>query len=170
MHKFEIVVGSKRLQVSADTSGIVSIGDREYSIEFSGNGLGLCTLDDGRIRERIFVKKIADSAYRIWMNHRSFEVEIEDPLTRLAAGLQGGGTKTEGERRITAPMPGLISRIEVVVGDRISRGQGLIVLEAMKMENEIRSPIDGTVRSISAAKGTSVEKGQLLMTIGPTEG
>jgi hypothetical protein len=66
---------------------------------------------------------------------------------------------------VKAPMPGIISRLEVEVGDKVSPGKGLLVLEAMKMENEIRSLTEGTVRALHVARGKIVEKGEPLVTI-----
>jgi pyruvate carboxylase subunit B len=62
-------------------------------------------------------------------------------------------------------MPGLISRIEVHVGEEVASGSGLLVLEAMKMENEIRSLTDGRIQTIHVEKGKAVEKGEALITI-----
>ncbi len=66
---------------------------------------------------------------------------------------------------VRAPMPGLISRIEVQVGDVVAAGRGLLVLEAMKMENEIRSQLEGKIQTIHVTSGKAVEKGELLVTI-----
>ena len=63
-------------------------------------------------------------------------------------------------------MPGLIARVEVVPGDEVVPGKGLLVLEAMKMENEIRSGVSGKVLKIHVEKGRAVEKGEPLVTIG----
>jgi pyruvate carboxylase subunit B len=60
-------------------------------------------------------------------------------------------------------MPGLIVRVNVSVGDRVEAGQGIVVMEAMKMENELRATAAGTVRSVNATSGTAVEKGALLV-------
>ncbi|MBX7119599.1 MAG: acetyl-CoA carboxylase biotin carboxyl carrier protein subunit [Gemmatimonadaceae bacterium] len=60
-------------------------------------------------------------------------------------------------------MPGLIVRVQVAAGDAVRAGQGIVVMEAMKMENELRAPADGTVRAIHAVPGTAVEKGAVLV-------
>jgi propionyl-CoA carboxylase alpha chain len=62
-----------------------------------------------------------------------------------------------------APMPGLIVRVNVAAGDRVQPGQGLVVMEAMKMENELRATAAGTVKRVMAAPGAAVEKGALLL-------
>ena len=67
--------------------------------------------------------------------------------------------------KVTAPMPGTILNIGVTVGDIVKKGQVLVILEAMKMENEIVAPSDGTVASINVASGTSVNAGDLLVSL-----
>ena len=71
----------------------------------------------------------------------------------------------EGSIKITAPMPGAIVKIEVSAGDSVKSGQNLVILEAMKMENEIKAPQDGVVASVNTSKGSSVESGELLVTL-----
>ena len=80
-------------------------------------------------------------------------------LTAAAGGPTRGGV-------LKAPMPGLVVRIQVAVGDTVEAGQGLVVLEAMKMENELKAPAAGTVTAISAVPGHAVEKGAILLQIG----
>jgi pyruvate carboxylase subunit B len=63
-------------------------------------------------------------------------------------------------------MPGLVVRVSVSVGDRVEAGQGIVVMEAMKMENELRATAAGTVKSVNATPGTAVEKGALLVELG----
>jgi biotin carboxyl carrier protein len=66
-----------------------------------------------------------------------------------------------------APMPGLVVRVSVAVGDTVAVGQGLVVVEAMKMENELRASVAGVVLSVRATPGQPVEKGALLVELGP---
>ncbi|MBP3632207.1 MAG: acetyl-CoA carboxylase biotin carboxyl carrier protein subunit, partial [Oscillospiraceae bacterium] len=70
-----------------------------------------------------------------------------------------------GGEKVTAPMPGNILAVNVAAGDTVKRGQVLLILEAMKMENEIMAPRDGKVTAVAVAKGAAVESGALLCTI-----
>jgi biotin carboxyl carrier protein len=79
-----------------------------------------------------------------------------------ASSLPGGAT---GPQRITAPMPGKIVRVLVKPGDEVAARQGLIVVEAMKMENELRAPREGRVKDVHVAEGALVESGRLLVVI-----
>jgi biotin carboxyl carrier protein len=71
----------------------------------------------------------------------------------------------QGERRVLAPMPGRIVRVLVKAGDTVAAGQALVVVEAMKMENELKSPKAGRVKEVSVAEGTSIEAGRLLVVV-----
>ena len=110
--------------------------------------------------------------YRVNVNGTVYEVELEEltgapaaapvaaPAPAAAAAPAAGGEK------VTSPMPGTILSVNVAAGDAVKRGQVLMILEAMKMENEIMAPCDGTVTSVSVTKGAAVESGALLCTIG----
>lgn len=115
--------------------------------------------------------------YRVNVNGTVYEVELEE--------ITGGGTAAApaaaaapvatpaapasapaGGEQITSPMPGNILSVNVAAGDTVKKGQVLMILEAMKMENEIMSPCGGKVVSVSVAKGAAVESGTLLCVIG----
>ncbi len=110
--------------------------------------------------------------YRVNVNGTAYEVEIElvgetsgsvapaaAPAAPAAPAAVGGGVA------VSSPMPGTILSVNVSAGDSVKAGQVLMVLEAMKMENEIMAPSDGKVTSVAVAKGASVEAGALLCTI-----
>jgi biotin carboxyl carrier protein len=84
---------------------------------------------------------------------------------RRAAQASGAGPAAQGVQRILAPMPGRVVRLLVQVGDEVAARQGLIVVEAMKMENELKSPKAGRVREIGVVEGASVESGRLLVVV-----
>jgi acetyl/propionyl-CoA carboxylase alpha subunit len=73
--------------------------------------------------------------------------------------------RTVGAARVTTPMPGKVTRVLVAPGDRVAARQGLVVVEAMKMENELRSPKEGVVRELHVSEGMSVEAGRLLVVV-----
>ncbi len=77
----------------------------------------------------------------------------------------GGPAPVAGEQRVTAPMPGRVVRIMVKAGDEVAVRQGLVVVEAMKMENELASPKAGRVKEVAVTEGMSVESGRLLVIV-----
>ena len=94
---------------------------------------------------------------------RRHVVEALDERARAIRDLSGGAQAAPGPRVLRAPMPGLVVRVEVVVGDQVDAGQSVVVMEAMKMENELRSPTAGLVTSVRAVAGAAVEKGAILV-------
>ena len=108
--------------------------------------------------------------YRVTVNGTVYEVELEEitgaaPATPAPAAEKPAPAPAapagEGER-ITSPMPGTILSVNVIPGQSVRKGDVLMILEAMKMENEIMCPRDGVVSSVQAAKGAAVESGTLL--------
>ena len=101
--------------------------------------------------------------YRVTVNGTAYEIELEE-LTGAAPAPAAAAAPAGGEQ-VTSPMPGTILSINVAAGDTVKRGQVLMVLEAMKMENEIMCPCDGKIASVNTSKGASVESGTLLCVI-----
>ena len=81
------------------------------------------------------------------------------------SGTVAGSSAASGTKDVVAPMPGRIVKVLVKAGDRVARGQGLVVVEAMKMENELRAPRDGTVAAVRASEGMSVEANAVLVVV-----
>jgi len=109
--------------------------------------------------------------YRVNVNGTAYEIELEELTGDMPsasapapAASAPGSDDTRGER-VTAPMPGTIVSINVNPGDMATRGQVLMILEAMKMENEILSPRDGKILSVNTTKGATVQSGTLLCVI-----
>ncbi len=92
-----------------------------------------------------------------------FATEVRDP--RSLRSRRAGAASGEGPQKITAPMPGKVVRLLVKEGEAVEAGQGVIVVEAMKMQNEIKSPKKGTVQKIAVPEGGSVTSGDTLAVI-----
>ena len=103
--------------------------------------------------------------YLIWVDGYRFDVEALDERRRALRELSSANAAATGPAPIVAPMPGLVVRINVVAGDLVEAGQGVVVMEAMKMENELRATSAGKVRKVEVAAGTAVEKGTLLVSL-----
>ena len=91
------------------------------------------------------------------------DLTVEDERTRHIRLLAGPGKVVDGHSVLKAPMPGLVLRILVAVGDPVTAGMPLLALEAMKMENELRATAPGVVGAVRVAAGDAVEKGQVLL-------
>ena len=130
--------------------------------------------------------------YKVTLNGRTYEVEVEAgkamlldeyeaiapaaapaaapvaaaPVAAAPAAPAAGGVTVSGGESVSAPMPGNILKVNVSVGQKVKAGDVLVVLEAMKMENEIMAPCDGTVSAVPVSKGSTVNTGDLLVAIG----
>jgi glutaconyl-CoA/methylmalonyl-CoA decarboxylase subunit gamma len=128
--------------------------------------------------------------YKVHINGKSYEVAIEElgdtprhsssqqvavtpapagpaPSSAASPPATSGGQQRADNDRVTAPMPGTILRVAVATGDSVKHGDTLIILEAMKMENEILAPRDGIIKQINVAQGASVNAGDPLLSIAP---
>ncbi len=113
-------------------------------------------------------------AYRVTVNGNVYEITLEvidkadikaAPAPAAAPAAPVAAPAAAGATSITAPMPGTILKVNVQNGSAVKKGDVLMVLEAMKMENEIMAPADGTVASVNVAQGASVEAGAVLCTM-----
>jgi biotin carboxyl carrier protein len=142
--------GSARVEFTVDGRSVEAdaarISHGVYSVLIGGRSLEVTTEETpGGLLVRI--------------GGREFQLEIFDP--RSWRGGRGAGIELEGRQQLIAPMPGKIVRVLVSTGQKVNAGEGLLVIEAMKMQNEIRSPKSGTVEKL-AKEGQTVNAGEIL--------
>lgn len=162
--KYFVDVDGERMEVEVGASG-VSIGGTEVAAHLAdveGTPVRLVTI--GGAQHRVVVRRGATRGrYTLWIDGWRFETEALDERTRAIRDLTAASAAAAGPAPVVAPMPGLVVRVHVGVGDRVESGQGVVVMEAMKMENELRAPAAGTVRAVLAVPGKAVEKGAVLV-------
>jgi biotin carboxyl carrier protein len=107
----------------------------------------------------------ADEVYQVMMKGGVFDVKVEDERTRRLAGLKGGFNPPVGELLIRAPMPGIIVDVPIVSGQPVSKGDIVVILESMKMQNEFKAPRNGTVHEIRVKPGDKVDQNAIMVTI-----
>ena len=107
-----------------------------------------------------------NSICHIHLDGAYFPVHVEDEQTRELRSLVEHTKESSGEYTICAPIPGLVTKIKINEGDKINSSEGLIILEAMKMENEIKSESEGIIKKILVKEGMPVDKDQELIIIG----
>ncbi len=106
-----------------------------------------------------------DGEYTVVLDGRPVDVVVEDERTarlRMAAGV---GQRAAGETTVAAPMPGLVVAVHVEAGQAVAKGASLIVLQAMKMENDLTARADGIVKDVLVSPGQTVDQGQVLLTL-----
>jgi biotin carboxyl carrier protein len=151
--------GALRLRVSVD--GESSLVDVQRSGEF---GLSLVFPDAADRSTTVQVAPgQAPGELLAYMAGRMAVVSVN--ASRTARGAADSGEGAHGEQKVVAPMPGRVVRVLVAAGDRVEPRQPVIVVEAMKMENELRSPKAGRVKDVAVAAGASVEAGRVLVVI-----
>jgi biotin carboxyl carrier protein len=127
------------------------------AVEIDPNTLSLIL--EGQSYE-VRITHSADGVLKLQAGLQEFSAEVVDP--RAWRGRRHGALEVEGRQQVTAPMPGKVIRILVQAGDRVEAGQGLLVVEAMKMQNEIRSPKGGTIERLQVKEGQPVNAGEVL--------
>jgi biotin carboxyl carrier protein len=148
----ELQRDSDRWKISLDGAPIdadaVEISPNVFSILLNGESyeVRLVAANDGKLT--------------LQTRHHEFIAEVVDP--RTWRGRRHGAVEAEGRQQIVAPMPGKVVRLLVRTGDKVEAGQGLLVVEAMKMQNEVRSPKTGTVERLLAKEGQPVNAGEIL--------
>jgi len=196
--RYSVTVGERTLTIALDDDGHhqrVTVDGREIAVDWrvvGGAALGATTGAGGTegdqaraghysalIGDRsydLFVRPIVaeDAAagaltFEVYVGPATYTVTVQDERTRALAGLAGGG-HVSGDVTIRAPMPGLVSQVMVTEGATVERGQTIIVLEAMKMENDLTTPRAGVVKRAPVGKGQTVNQGDTLAIIGDAPG
>lgn len=183
-------VGDRQISVTPHANGhlrLVTLDGRELQVDLQSVGDSSATsVDDhathisaliGDRSYEAFVRRVRDTGeegegaatFEVTIGGRPFTVTVEDERTQALASLAGGGHGS-GDATIRAPMPGLVSNIMVAEGATVERGQALVVLEAMKMENDLTTPRAGVVKRIRVSKGQTVNQGEALVVVGNPAG
>ncbi len=171
-HQREVTVGDNHLTVDWQPVGGAALSAGKAASDHAGHYsllLGVQSFD-------IFVQPVAadeedgtSSVFEVHVRGQVYRVRLADERARALASL-AAGAHASGDANIRAPMPGLVSNLLVEEGVEVERGQAIIVLEAMKMENDLPAPRAGMVKSLRVSKGQAVNQGDLLAVIGDPVG
>ena len=162
--KYFVAIAGQEIEVEVD-GGLVSVGGRRveaHLTEVPGTPLRHLLLD-GASLTLAAERGDQPGAWDLLVEGSRHAVEVVDERTRHIRSLTCGGAARGAATQLKAPMPGLVVRVLVAPGQAVTPGQGLIVLEAMKMENELRATAAGVVGAVKATPGVAVEKGQVLV-------
>ena len=167
--QYEVEVNGRvrRIAVHRDGSRFtISMDDREWRVDaarLDARALSLI-VGDGKSWDVSVVSEAATGRLNVRVGATQFDVALNTRGRGRRQG-QGHGVSATGPQRIVAPMPGKIVRVAVTAGSAVRARQTVVVIEAMKMENELRAGRDGTVGELHAREGASVEAGELLVII-----
>ncbi|MCU1268892.1 MAG: biotin carboxyl carrier protein [Acidobacteriaceae bacterium] len=158
--------GSTQHQPNASRSNEVHcnlrLDGREIQVSYSRSGSGALSLIVNGESFDVTHERIGESL-RIFVRGRAYECSVRDP--RSLRTRKRAGVADAGEQKLTASMPGKVVRILASVGDQIATGQGILVIEAMKMQNEVRSPKEGQLKKLLVREGANVVAGEVLAII-----
>lgn len=158
----------------------VTIGGRAFRVQLEGGrvllddeelgSVELVTLPGTHMRhllvDGVSTAVVAERGTEGWALHVNgwpLQATVVDERTRAIRAMTGRGNAPQGPKPVRAPMPGMIVRVEVAEGDSVRAGQGIAVMEAMKMENELKAEAPGIVSKILVTAGQAVEKGAVLV-------
>lgn len=164
MH-YTCIVGEHTYEIRPGANHSVEVNGEPHRVDFQ-------TIDDGALYSllidnkswQVLVERNGDE-YRISIDGELYVVNVQDERTRKIQKALDRAAKETGEFILKAPMPGLVRGVAAIIGQEVQKGQGLVILEAMKMENELRAPRAGIVHDIRVKPGDAVELGQALVII-----
>lgn len=156
-YEFEIENGKTNVQIYYQ--------NRPVEFDFQNLQGNLYSLILNGKQHLIWLEPKKNGDYQLVLNQEISNIVVEDERQRLRKAFSVSQKAASGNIEIRAPMPGLIAQVEVELDQRVKAGEGIIIIEAMKMENEIKSPVEGRVSQIKVKKGDAIEKNALLAEI-----
>ena len=155
-HEIEIEYGGPTMSVRVD--------DREYNLEVSEPEPGVYLFKhNGRVYEATVSKSHVGAPTHVRIGSSEYDVRLIDP--KRLRGASGAADHGDGVAEIKTAMPGKVVRILVEAGATVEQGDGILVVEAMKMQNELKSPKSGVVKDLRAKEGATVGAGDILATV-----
>jgi biotin carboxyl carrier protein len=163
--KYITSVEGKQFLVEIIDDKHVSVDGKIYEVDFeSVSGQPVYSLIvDGRSHESYIYQ--GEENWQVLLRGRLYPVTVEDEREKRLRAAAGGGVAETGEFHLRAPMPGLVVAVPVTEGQEIKKGQVILILESMKMQNELKAPRDGTIGRIRVKAGETVEQRQTLLSM-----
>ena len=167
--RYFVTLGGRTVEVDLRGDGVRVEGEPVVAdlVEMDGTEVRSLLLD-GR-SHRILVTPKGHGNWALHLSGRHITAKVVDDRTRTIEEMTGSREALLGPESLRAPMPGMVLKVEVGEGDLVVPGQGLVIVEAMKMENELKSGGDARVKRILVSPGQAVEKDQVLIEFDPAE-
>ncbi len=164
--KYVATIGEHVYEIEVSADNTVKVNGEPHAVDFRGiEGSTLYSLLMDSHSFEALIERLGGDQFRVSIGDEQLEVAVEDERMRKIGKGLGKVAQTGGDVMIKAPMPGLVKGVPVEVWQEVQAGQGVLILEAMKMENELRAPRAGLVKEIRVKEGDKVEHGQPLVVI-----
>jgi biotin carboxyl carrier protein len=161
--KYFVTIGSRVLEVELGSEGVTLDGKAVSPDLLEMDGSEVHTLLLGGRSHRILATRHGRGDWSLHLSGRHLRAGVVDERTRAIQEATGGREGASGPKALKAPMPGLVVKVEVEEGEVVAPGQGIAIVEAMKMENELKCEGEGRVKRILVAAGEAVDKDQVLV-------
>jgi biotin carboxyl carrier protein len=164
--KYITTINGVKFEIDIQRDGTLLVNGEPRVVDFLPLGVdsSLFSIIMDNVSHDVLVEE-RDDIFEVLIQGRLFVADVEDERSQLLASRRATATVDSGEISIRAPMPGLIVAIPVAEGQEVKAGQTVVILESMKMQNELKAPRDGVVQRISVEVGKSVEQNKPLITI-----
>ncbi len=163
--KYHITIRAKTYVIDVDGGSVTVDGERFEAHAAAIPGTPLIHLLLGKDSWTVAYQQLDERRWALGAAGERVEVDVQDDRSKQIEALTGQGKKPVAGGVVKAPMPGLVVRVEVSEGQMVEIGEGLVVVEAMKMENELRATTSGVVEHVHVKAGDRVEKGAELVTL-----
>ena len=163
--KYITTIDNKEFEIEVVDERHIRIGDRLLEVDFeSVSGQPVFSLIlDGKSYEAFVYQ--GDEDWEVLIHGQQYQVKTEDEREKRLKTSASGGSMEGGEFHLKAPMPGLVVAILIEEGQEVKKGQVMLILESMKMQNELKAPRDGIMGRIRVKAGESVEQRQTLLSV-----
>lgn len=165
--RYFVTLGNRTLEVELGPDGITLEGERIDADLVEMDGTEVRSLLMSGRSHRVLAARKGRGEWSLHLSGQHYDARVVDERTRSIEEMTGSGEGVAGPKALKAPMPGLVVKVEVAEGDLVTKGQGLVIVEAMKMENELKCGGEAVVRKVLIVPGEAVEKDQVLMEFDP---
>lgn len=160
--KYVTILNGEQYEIEIDNDGGIKVNGESRDVDFLNLGGALYSVITQNKSLEVVIED-EDDKIAVLMGGRLYETQVLDERALLMAQRRGGLGGGSGE--VHSPMPGMIVKVVVVVGQEVTQGQTVVILESMKMQNELKAPIDGTVKAVHVEGSQTVDKNTLLIEI-----
>lgn len=162
--KYQTIINNKKYDIDIQKDGSLVVNGTVRKVDFQALGPSMYTILAEGLSHELTIEE-RDGSVEVLMRGKLYTTKVMDERALIMAQRTGGLTAESGLIQIKAPMPGLIVAVKVEPGQEVKAGQTVVILESMKMQNELKSPRDGVIDQVNVSGGQTVEQNKVLVTI-----